>query len=332
VNSDAGPGRRTAHAPSGRLPFAKGHGTQNDFVVVPDPDAALDLTPTQVAALCERRAGIGGDGLLRVVRSAPLAEATGEPSAGDAVAEGAEWFMDYRNADGSVAEMCGNGVRTFVAYLIHAGLVRLPDGAAISVGTRAGVKRVRREGALLAVDLGPWRLVGGRTAPGNEAEITVHLPGPGPSLSGLGVDLGNPHTVVRVPDVAALRAVDLREAPAVCPPPVTGTNVEVVVVGRPDGKPEGSRAEGFLTMRVHERGVGETRSCGTGAAAAVLAARAWAGPEAPRVWTVQVPGGRLRVSVTEDDIIAGRTVELAGPAVILAEGTVDPALFLTDAP
>lgn len=97
------------------LPFLKGHGTQNDFVIVPDPDGLLDLGAAEVARLCDRRAGIGGDGVLRVVRSA-------RDEAAVALADRAEWFMDYRNSDGSIGEMCGNGVRVFARYLVHAGL------------------------------------------------------------------------------------------------------------------------------------------------------------------------------------------------------------------
>src|SRR3954454_12627280 len=110
--------------------FVKGHGTENDFVIVPDPDGSLDLTPSLVAALCDRRAGIGADGVLRVVRS----KALGRDDLG------AEWFMDYRNADGSIAEMCGNGTRVFARYLVDAGLVVPGD---LPVATRAGVRAVR---------------------------------------------------------------------------------------------------------------------------------------------------------------------------------------------
>src|SRR3954470_21672596 len=132
------------------LRVAKGHGTENDFVLVLDADGARDVTPELVAALCDRRAGLGGDGVIRVVRTAAL----GLP--GDA-----EWFMDYRNGDGSVAEMCGNGIRVFVAYLLREGLVTLADGDVLAVGTRAGTKHVRRDGDRLAADLGPWSVTGG---------------------------------------------------------------------------------------------------------------------------------------------------------------------------
>jgi diaminopimelate epimerase len=288
--------------------FAKGHGTQNDFVLLPDPDGALNLPASAVAALCDRRAGIGGDGLIRVVRSAALPD--GAAQAGEA-----QWFMDYRNADGSAAEMCGNGVRVFVRYLIQLGLVSLDEGQEIAVGTRAGVKRVRRDGDGFAVDLGPWRIIGGEAAARAGTDASVTLPGDQLGLPGLSVDVGNPHVVVALPDRHRLAAADLTRPPTVEPLPPSGANVELVVPVHD--------AHAHLLMRVHERGVGETRSCGTGAAAAVLAARVWAGERAPDVWQVDVPGGRLQIRAPHSSLLSGPSVELSGPAVIVAEGTVD---------
>jgi len=294
--------------------FAKGHGTQNDFVLLPDADGQLALTPAQVALLCDRRAGIGGDGLIRAVRAQALPEGV---ALRDPAGRPVEWFMDYRNGDGSLAEMCGNGLRVFVAYLEHLGHVRLGDGDTLAVGTRAGVKVVRRDGDLLAADLGPWRLVGGAeaAAAGSDARVSVH--GEPPELPGLRVDVGNPHVVVALPSRARLAEADLVRAPLVAPAPVHGTNVELVVPLH-----DSDAAGGHLVMRVHERGVGETRSCGTGAVAAVLAARAWAGVGAPDVWRVDVPGGTLRVTAPAGRLHAGEAVELAGPAVIVAEGSL----------
>src|SRR5699024_7870170 len=134
------------------IPFTKGHGTGNDFVIVADPEGELDLGADQVAALCDRRFGIGGDGLLRVVRSSALEAGAATPEA--------EWFMDYRNADGSVAEMCGNGVRVFARYLLDTGLATIDDGSALRVGTRGGVKKVTRSGTGFEVDLGRWTAAG----------------------------------------------------------------------------------------------------------------------------------------------------------------------------
>jgi diaminopimelate epimerase len=292
------------------LRFVKGHGTQNDFVLVVDPDGTLDLPASLVATLCDRRAGIGGDGLIRVVRSAALPEGTAQDGQ-------AEWFMDYRNADGSPAEMCGNGIRVFARYLTESGLVRLREGEEVAVGTRAGVKRVRRDGDGFAVDLGPWRIVGGDQAASAGADATVTLPGEHVGLPGLSVDVGNPHVVVALPDDARLAAADLTRPPAVHPVPPSGVNVELVV-------PE-HETRAHLRMRVHERGVGETRSCGTGAVAAVLAARVWAGERAPDAWDVDVPGGRVMVRAPHGQLIAGESVELSGPAVLIADGEVDLA-------
>jgi len=292
--------------------FSKGHGTENDFVLVADPNAELALGADQVAALCDRRAGIGGDGLIRAVPASALDAGRDQD---------ADWFMDYRNGDGSVAEMCGNGLRVFVAFLEHSGLVRLADGEQLRVGTRAGVKTVRREGDLYAADLGPWSVVGGEPAVSAGADARVTAAGLPPELPGLSIDVGNPHVVVALPDVDLLRGADLAGAPRVDPQPGNGTNVELVVPLH-----DATDREGHLAMRVHERGVGETRSCGTGAVAAVLAARAWAGERAPDVWQVDVPGGRLRVRTGAGQLLAGSWAELAGPAVVVADGHVLPSL------
>jgi diaminopimelate epimerase len=291
-------------AVSEQLRFSKGHGTENDFVLVPDPEGHLHLSADRVRRLADRRAGIGADGVIRVVRSAAA------PEVADQAAE-AEWFMDYRNADGSLAEMCGNGVRVFVRYLLQAGLV---DGAStFRVATRNGPKDVRVDGDEIAVDLGAWRVAGGEAALAAGGDAHVRVPGlPGP-MAALSLDLGNPHTVVLLPGEGDLAAADLTRPPAVTPEPPEGTNVELVV----------PLAPGHLEMRVYERGVGETRSCGTGAAAAALAARAWAlaaggspaSDEVPDEWRVDVPGGSLRVTARSGD-----RVELAGPAVIVADG------------
>jgi diaminopimelate epimerase len=302
------------------LGFTKGHGTQNDFVLLDDRDARLDLTPELVRALADRRAGVGGDGVIRVVPCAAV------PEGGALLARdpSATWFMDYRNADGSVAEMCGNGVRVFVAYLERLGLARAPErtpeapAAALAIGTRAGVRYVHREAdGLYAVDMGPWRVTGGEeaAAAGFDAEVAVvGLDVVRPALS---LDLGNPHTVLALADEAELAVADLTRAPDVQPVPPHGTNVELVV---PLGESTGPDGElvGRVRMRVHERGVGETRSCGTGACAAALAVRTWAGAGAPVVWLVEVPGGMLRVR-----LLASGHVELAGPAALVATGEVD---------
>lgn len=307
------------------LDVTVGHGTENDFVLVDDRDGLLDLDPGLVRALTDRRAGIGGDGVIRLVASDRLAD--GAPSLAEDGS--ARWFMDYRNADGSTAQMCGNGVRVVAAFAEHLGLW---DGSGeLVLGTRAGVRRVRRvpavaspaddatdrarSAAWYAVDMGPWNLPGGTAAVQAGQDAEVHVAGLPIARPALRVDLGNPHTVLALADVAELSAADLVQAPLVQPTPPQGTNVELVV---PLGEREtADGAVGLVRMRVHERGVGETRSCGTGACAAALAVRAWAGAGSPEVWQVEVPGGTVQVRVSGD------RVELAGPAVLVLHGTVD---------
>src|SRR5580698_4300793 len=129
--------------------FGKGHGTENDFVILPDPGNTLDLRTSLVTRLCDRRAGLGADGVLRVVRTAELPDGRGDAP---------EWFMDYRNADGSIAEMCGNGVRVFARYLLDHGLASGPE---ISIATRAGTRVVRAgTDGDFTVDMGPATVLG----------------------------------------------------------------------------------------------------------------------------------------------------------------------------
>src|SRR5450631_4177373 len=237
---------------TGDLHFTKGHGTENDFVLVADLDGSLDLSADQVRRLTDRRAGIGADGVIRVVPT----QAAEEPHV-RAQGSRARWFMDYRNADGSAAEMCGNGSRVFAAYLRREGLERADEFA---IATRGGVKLVHFERELIAVNLGGWRLVDLDAARENGFDVMVKVQGHDP-MPGLSLDLGNPHVVVALPDSADLASLDLSKVPEVNPAAPHGTNVEFV---RPIGP-------GHIAMRVHERGVGETRSCGTGAAAAALA-------------------------------------------------------------
>ncbi|MFG2554620.1 diaminopimelate epimerase [Streptomyces sp. NPDC048581] len=287
---------------STRIAFLKGHGTENDFVIVPDPENAIDLSPAAVAALCDRRAGIGGDGLLHVVRAAA------HPEAQDMAAE-AEWFMDYRNGDGSVAEMCGNGVRVFARYLQRAGHVTEGD---LAVATRGGVKTVHiaktasKSGSAagdVTVGMGKARLP--------EGDVTV---GVGErSWPARNVNMGNPHAVAFVDDLA--HAGDLHSPPPFSPASAypDGVNVEFVV----------DRGPRHVAMRVHERGSGETRSCGTGACAVAVAAARRDGADpavtgAPATYTVDVPGGTLVITERPDG-----EIEMTGPAVIVAEGEID---------
>ncbi|MFJ4252828.1 diaminopimelate epimerase [Microbacterium sp. NPDC090003] len=287
--------------------FTKGHGTGNDFVIIADPDGALDLTADQVAALCDRNFGIGADGVLRVVRSAAIADG----AASLAEEPDAEWFMDYRNADGSIAEMCGNGIRVFAHYLLWAGLAVIDAGSTLPIGTRAGVRDVTRSENGYQVDLGRWRL------DGDDPLVTAS--GLAVTRPGLGIDVGNPHVVVAVASEAELASLDLHRPPLLDPLPPAGANVEFVVPGEPlvrDGI-------GHVRMRVFERGVGETLSCGTGVAATALAVRHWAGEQAPDNWRVEVPGGTLgvRMFAAED----GEHVALAGPAQLAFHGEIELA-------
>ncbi|MGY1847856.1 diaminopimelate epimerase [Blastococcus sp. SYSU DS1021] len=276
-----------------------GHGTENDFVVLPDPDGTVwagdRLDAAMVRRLCERRAGLGGDGVLRLVRSAHVPDA---PAVLGEDLPRCEWFMDHRNADGSYAEMCGNGIRLFLHALISEGLVdRAACADGLLVGTRGGPRRVGAgaDGGYW-VDMGPAR-------PFGEGEALLD----GRAFAGLAVSMGNPHLAC-LTDVP-VEQLDLTGTPAfdegLFP---EGVNVELVNVLEPGA---------HVRLRVSERGVGETRSCGTGACAAAYAALRAAGADEGTV-VVDVPGGRLSVQVTP-----GTTV-LSGPAVLVSAGTLCP--------
>jgi len=278
------------------IAFTKGHGTGNDFVIISDPEGELDLSDDQVAVLCDRHFGIGADGLLRVVRSSAIDEGT------EAAASGAEWFMDYRNADGSKAEMCGNGTRVFARYLSDTGLADLDGG--LRIGTRAGVKTLTRSDRGYEVDLGAFEI--------EASDTLVRAKGLPVARPGVGIDVGNPHVVVAVASDAELEALDLTFQPVLDPSPRRGANVEFVV----PADPLVQEGVGAIRLRVFERGIGETLSCGTGVAAAALAVRHWAGAAAPDVWTVDTPGGTLGVRVAEGHVF------LAGPASFVFTGEV----------
>jgi diaminopimelate epimerase len=282
----------------GGLAFTKGHGAGNDFVLYSDGSDQIPLTKELAMALADRRLGIGADGVIRAVPCAALEEGAA------AVEAGAEWFMDYRNADGSLAELCGNGVRVFAEFLRAEGLVDFQDSDSVLIGTRAGAILVRREDDAYAVELGQWKFCGGQGAVRRGGDRQVSVRGLETSQGGLSVNVGNPHVVVPV-TAEDLSKLDLSAPPELEPEPSGGANVEFIAV---DG------AAGTIRLRVHERGSGETRSCGTGAAAAALAAWAWAGAAGPTSWTVETAGGTLRVRMMDD------VVELAGPVVLVARG------------
>ena len=288
------------------IAFTKGHGTGNDFVLVLDPEGELSLSSKQIAKICDRRFGIGADGFIRVVKSSKLPEGKqileAEPAA--------LWFMDYYNADGIAAEMCGNGIRVFARYLLDRGLTKIEGGSTLAVGTRAGVKDLTQGSNGFAVDLGRWKLT---------SEFTVEANGIEVARPGQGIEIGNPHVVVALSSDAELKQLKLFEAPVVEPAPVNGANVEFVVPNDPMIKD----GVGYFSFRVHERGVGETLSCGTGIAAAALATRYWAGASAPNQWQVQAPGGvvAVRMFATED----GEHVSISGPAELTFDGELDLA-------
>ena len=293
--------------------FSKGHGTGNDFVLLADPEGVRGLSPEQVAGLCDRRRGIGGDGLIRAVPSRLLPEGT-------AVLEedpGAEWFMDYYNSDGSLSEMCGNGVRVFVHFLVTEGLVSLDAGQELAIGTRGGVKVVARTADGYRVDMGPWAFIHPQEATESGSDSLVEAAGLEVARPAVSITMGNPHTVVALANLEELAGTNLTTAPTVTPLPPHGTNVEFAVPAEPLVVDD----VGHISMRVHERGVGETLSCGTGACAAAAATRFWAGAGAPNDWAVAVPGGVVGVRFFPG--AGGREhVELSGPAVIVAEGVL----------
>jgi diaminopimelate epimerase len=276
--------------------FAKGHGTQNDFVLLPDPEGLLSLTPAAVAALCDRRRGLGADGVLRVT-SAEAALAAGVfDRLPDGVASG-DWYMDYRNADGSIAQMCGNGVRVFAHYLRVMGLESRDE---FVVGSLAGPRPVVLHEwddttADVTVEMGKTNQLG-------TGEAIVG----GRPFAGLAIDVGNPHLACVDPDltlddlaaldVAAPVSFDRTQFP-------DGVNIEVLT----------APVDGAVSMRVHERGVGETRSCGTGTVAAAVAALVASG-SATGTLRVRVPGGEVTVTVTD------ASSYLRGPSVLVAHG------------
>ncbi len=286
------------------MEFSKGHGTENDFVILPDPDARLDLAPERVSALCDRRRGLGADGILRVARAGALVAAGVLSELPEGTGDD-DWFMDYRNADGSIAEMCGNGVRVFAHYLSAHRLESRPE---FVVGSRAGGKPVQVHAAGpvfgdVTVDMGVVRRLGDSTA-------TLD----GRVYSGIGIDVGNPHLACVDPNLteAGLAALDLTSPgfdPGFFP---QGVNIEFLT----------PIMSGSVHMRVHERGVGETRSCGTGTVAAAAAALRYDGSD-EGVVQVCIPGGAVDVRIEK-----GRAW-LRGPSVLVASGELGDEWWLS---
>lgn len=283
------------------MKFAKGHGTQNDFVVLPDLPGSLDLKAAAVAAVCDRRRGLGADGVLRVTTAATALSLGVLTRLPDGV-DGGDWYMDYRNADGSIAEMCGNGVRVFAHYLRSSGL---EDRDEFVVATLAGPRPVvvghaDAVNAEVTVEMGKVNRFGTGSA-------TVG----GRTFTGLAVDVGNPHLACVDPDLTVADLASLAVGDPVAFDPAQfpqGVNIEILT----------APAGGAVSMRVHERGVGETRSCGTGTVAATVAALAHQGAETGAL-RVRVPGGEVAVEIT------GTSSYLRGPSVLLAHGEIAQA-------
>ena len=276
--------------------FAKGHGTQNDFVLLPDLGFELTMSPAVVTALCDRRRGLGADGVLRVT-TAQAAQRAGLFERRPEGVAGEDWYMDYRNADGSIAQMCGNGVRVFAHYLRASGLESRDE---FVVGSLAGPRPVvlHRWDATKAdvtVEMG-------KVNPLGTGEAIVG----GRPFAGLAVDVGNPHLACVDPDLTRdeLSALDVG-APVSFETTLFPEGVNVEVLTAP--------VDGAVSMRVHERGVGETRSCGTGTVAAAVAALAYSGASTGSL-VVRIPGGEVSVTITEASSF------LRGPSILVAHG------------
>jgi diaminopimelate epimerase len=276
--------------------FVKSHGAGNDFVLIEDLDDRMGLLdPKLVAALCDRHQGVGGDGLIRI-----------------APADGADFFMDYYNADGGVAEMCGNGIRCLAKYVADRGMT---SGDRLRVDTRAGVKDLvlypDADGLVdrVRVDMGAPILERERIPVAGDGD-PLHVPveAEADRFEAACVSMGNPHAVIFVDRLAAIpveRYGPLIENSNAFP---AKANVEFTEVLTPDE----------VRVRVWERGVGETQACGTGACATAVAAslRGLTGRDV----AVHMPGGTLDIAWTDD------TVYLTGPVVEVFRGTFDESV------
>jgi diaminopimelate epimerase len=278
------------------LRFAKYHGTGNDFVMIEDLEDRVALTPVLVADLCDRHRGVGADGVIRIARS-----------------DSADFFMDYWNADGQIAEMCGNGVRCLAKYAYDRGLTARTE---LDVNTRAGLKHLVltvEEGAVAGVRVDMGRPSFERRAipmagPEEETFVGRSFSDDGRNYTATALSMGNPHLVLF--GVADLATVDLRTVgPRLENHPdfPERTNVEFVNV-----------RDGVVEVRVWERGSGATMACGTGACASLVAATL--SGLVDRRATVRFPGGDLDVEWADDD-----RVYLTGPATPVFDGEVDAA-------
>ena len=291
----------------------KAHATGNDFVVYLDEDGTHEPTADEVRFLCDRHFGIGGDGLIRLAHPQAVSDVN-ERQIADCAAGDADWFMDYRNADGSLAEMCGNGTRAITLFAQRQGIADQPGGKPFHLGTRAGVKALTSLGDVpglgkdvFQVEMGAWKR-------GDVDGYEVTIPGTSGSARGTFVDMGNPHVVAVLEDAFAslpnVEDLDLVTKPVVAPEIPSDQNVEFV---RIDEQSEGDDA-GEATMRVNERGCGETLSCGTGLCATAITLRAKTGIDH---WTITVRGGTLRVDVTDEDVKLTGSTTIVGKIELL---------------
>ena len=291
----------------------KAHATGNDFVVYLDPDGAFEPTEDEVRFLADRHFGIGGDGLIRLAHPRDVSDLS-DAQVADCEAHGADWFMDYRNADGSLAEMCGNGTRAITRFAQREGLAPLAGRGVFRLGTRAGVKTLTPLGDVdglgrdvFRVEIGAWRI-------GELNAYKVTIPGTSGSARGKFVDMGNPHVVAVIEDgkasLPAVEALDLATKPVVEPVIESDQNMEFVRVDDLD-KAAGT---GTATMRVNERGCGETLSCGTGLCATAITLRAHTGIDH---WDITVRGGTLRVDVSDDAVSLTGSATLVGRVELL---------------
>ena len=302
----------------------KGHATLNDFLMLVDPSCEVAVSGADITAVCDRHGGIGADGFVRVVRTTAL------PGAGAfavSVPE-AEWFMDYYNADGSVAEMCGNATRLFAHVLDREGLCPIADGESVTIGTRGGARTITRLGELWTVDMGPARLASPEEAEDEGWDTAVVVPGLDGPRAALSVEISGPHTVVALGEEGELEAAafagltDSADPVAYEPAPEVGTNLELVVPLGEETDPDTQSSVGVARMRVLERGVGESLSYGAGCCAVAVALHAWTGPGAPEDYRLLVPGGEIGVHVGGDPLGEDSSVLLTGPATITGRITV----------
>ena len=258
-----------------------GHGTHNDFVLVFDESDELKFSQEQIKRICDRKTGVGSDGFIRIVK------------------KDGNWFMDYSNADGSQAEMCGNGIRVMARYLTDR---KHQMSGIYAINTRDGKKflAVPEQGDI-SVNMGQVSQIPG--------EIIVEVNSN--KYRGFNINVGNPHAVVFTDDLTLIG--DLKSAPIVLPTDQYPDGVNVEFVQFLDN--------GEIMMRVHERGVGETQSCGTGTCAVAFAASIEKNKKLPSKWIINPPGGQLIV-----EIDAHSNATLTGPAELVRDIELDKYL------